>query len=51
MKKYKISVCIISRPKEDLKKLMWSLKRQTYKPFEIVIHKEIGEFPPQGGHF
>jgi len=43
-KKHCISVCIISRPNEDMTKLLDSLKRQTYKPFEIVIHSEIGSF-------
>lgn len=44
-KKYHISVCIISRPNEDLTKCLESLKEQTYKPKEIVIHREIGRFP------
>lgn len=44
-KKYNISVCIISRPKENLDKCLDSLKMQTYKPKEIVIHRELGKFP------
>jgi len=43
-KKHNISICIISRPNEDLTKCLNSLKRQTYKPKEIVIHREIGSF-------
>jgi len=44
-KKYNISVCIIARPDENINKCLDSLKNQTYKPKEIVIHREIGKFP------
>ena len=44
IKKYRISICIISRPTEDISNLLDSLKRQTFKPFEIVVHREIGSF-------
>lgn len=43
-KKYSISVCIISRPNDDLSKCLDSLKQQTYSPMEIVVHREIGSF-------
>ncbi len=44
-KKYSISVCIIARPNLDLSKCLESIENQTYKNFEIVIHKEFGSFP------
>lgn len=44
VKKYFISVCIVARPKENLDKCVNSLKNQTYKNFEVVIHKEINKF-------
>ncbi len=40
LKKYLISVCIISRPSEDLGKCLKSIERQTYYKKEIVIHRE-----------
>lgn len=43
-KKYRISVCIIARPEEDISKCLASLERQTYKYAEIVLHREIGSF-------
>ncbi len=43
-KNYEISVCIIARPKENLDKCIWSLKRQTYPSKEIVVHREIGMY-------
>lgn len=43
-KKSSISVCIISRPNENLTSVLNSLKKQTLKPYEIIVHKEIGTF-------
>ncbi len=43
-KKYEISVCIIAKPHENMDKCIWSLKRQTHHPKEIVVHREIGMY-------
>jgi glycosyltransferase involved in cell wall biosynthesis len=44
MKRHFISVCIISRPKENLKKCLDSLKKQTYRNKEVVVQKRIGRY-------
>jgi len=44
-KKYRISICIIARPGEDISRCLKSLERQTYPYSEIVVHREIGRFP------
>ncbi len=43
-KKYEISVCIIAKSHENMDKCIWSLKRQTHHPKEIVVHREIGMY-------
>lgn len=44
-KKYNISVCIIAHPDEKhLPKCLESLEIQTFKPKEIIVHKEVGSF-------
>ncbi len=40
IKKHNISVCIIARPNENIKKCLGSIKNQTYGKKEIVVYKE-----------
>jgi glycosyltransferase involved in cell wall biosynthesis len=44
-KKYRISVCIIAKPEEDISKCLDSLEKQTYPYSEIIVHRQLGRFP------